>query len=236
MLPNKYKLATALLLTLCALGTGLGVLARPAATEPAAPAADNTPAAATPKPAKPIEGTAKYGGRVLGPDGKPVAGARLYALYYTPKVLPIPQRGTSDKDGGFRFTVEKKEFDRSISARPWDETMVVAVADGYGLGVPTIEPGKRFSFTDMTLRLTKDDVPITGRVLDLQGKPVAGATVSVHNLFWPKKGNDLTAWLTQLKESKEGWRAIRDHLMGLEGEWMGRDVGRIFPPTVTDAE
>src|SRR5207244_928159 len=69
MLPNKYKLATMLLLVLCALGTGLNILARPAATEPAAPAVDKTPAATIPKPAKPIEGTAEYGGRVLGPDG-----------------------------------------------------------------------------------------------------------------------------------------------------------------------
>jgi len=66
---------------------------------------------------------------VLDPDGKPVAGAKLFVLYYTPKVLPIPQRGTSDKDGRFRFTVARGEFDRTLSARPWDEAAVVALAD-----------------------------------------------------------------------------------------------------------
>jgi RNA polymerase sigma factor (sigma-70 family) len=231
MLPKKWKLATALLLALCALGTGLAVAASFQFAEEQRQVGNLPPQT----PTKPIEGSAAYGGRVLDPDGKPVAGAKLYALYYTPKVLPIPQRGTSDKDGNFRFTVEKKEFDRSISARPWNETTVVAVADGYGLGIPVFEPGKRFSFTEQTLRLTRDDRPISGRIIDLEGKPVAGATVTVHSFFQPMK-RDLTAWLAQLKERQEGYPAINEHLFGLGGLWMGRDVGRIFPPALTDAE
>src|SRR5262245_23811070 len=84
MIPNKYKLASVLLLTLCALGTGLGVLARPAPAdkEPLPAKADRKASDTAPQTAKPIEGTAAYGGRVLGPDGNPVAGAKLYALYY----------------------------------------------------------------------------------------------------------------------------------------------------------
>src|SRR5207248_2600320 len=119
------------------------------------------------------------------------------------------------------------------SARPWDEVMVVAAADGYGLGFPVFERGKRFSQTELTVRLAKDDAPITGRILDLQGKPVAGATVRVHEFFWPAKGDDLTAWLADLKEKREGWTTIREHLMGLDGAWMGRDVGRVLPSAVT---
>jgi RNA polymerase sigma factor (sigma-70 family) len=200
-----------------------------------AAALPDKPAEPVKPPADGVEGAATYGGRVLDPDGKPVAGAKLYALYYTPKVLPIPARGASDKDGGFGFTVERKEFDRGSSARPWDEVVVVATADGYGLGVPNFERGKPFSHAEMTLRLAKDDTPIRGRILDLQGQPVAGATVSVHEFFWPAKG-DLTAWLAALKEKREGWTTLREHLMGLDGGWMGRDVGRVLPSAVTDAE
>src|SRR5262249_11418038 len=82
----------------------------------------------------------------------------------------------------------------------------------------------------------KDDTPITGRILDLQGKPVAGATVRVHEFFWPGKGDDLAAWHAALKEKREGWTTIREHLTGLDGGWMGRDVGRVLPGAVTDAE
>src|SRR5207244_7535053 len=127
------------------------------------------PAATAQPPANSIErppganaAATTYSGRVLDPDGKPVAGAKLYAVYYTPKVLPIPLRATSDKDGAFRFTVEHKEFDRGASSRPWDETIVYAVADGYGLSLPIFDAAKAWSHTAQTLTLTKDE-PITGK-------------------------------------------------------------------------
>src|SRR5207302_116004 len=45
-----------------------------------------------------------------------------------------------------------------------------------------------------------------------------------------------TDWLAQVNEKKEGYSAIREHLRGLEGDFMGRDVGRIFPPATTDTD
>jgi RNA polymerase sigma factor (sigma-70 family) len=180
-------------------------------------------------------GEAAYGGRVLDPDGKPVAGAKLYTLYYTPKVLPVPERAVTGKDGTFSFRVEKKEFDRTAAARPWDQVLVFAVADGYGLGFPQIDPYTRLAQTDLTIRLAKD-VPITGRVLDLQGKPVAGATAVVHEFWWPTKSDDLNGFLAALKEKKQLYPALFENQMGQTGTWMSRDIGRILPPTVTDAE
>jgi RNA polymerase sigma factor (sigma-70 family) len=215
---GKAKLAM-LLLAASLLGGG-GVLVhfqRAAAENGATPAAEKTKPQPPARPvAKEDQETITFAGRVLDPDGKPVAGAKLYALYYTRKVLPIPVRAASDKDGRFRFTVARKDFDQSASARPWDETIVVATADGYGLGLPRFSHGKDATPTDLTLRLTKDDVPITGRILDLQGKPVAGVTVGVHGLYWSAK-EDLTAWLRDLKEKKEGYRALHDHLNELSG-------------------
>ena len=56
--------------------------------------------------------------------------------------------------------------------------MVAAVAAGYGLDwIALKEAG-----AELTLRLEKDDVPIKGRVLDLEGRPVAGATVRLVRL------------------------------------------------------
>src|SRR5262245_3670147 len=189
-----------------------------------------------PGPAPDAKGEKSFAGRVVDPDGKPVGGAKLYTLYWTPKVLPIPERGASDKDGSFQFAVEKKEFDGSLSARPWEQSMVVAMADGYGLGVPDFGRGKPVSESRWTVRLAKDDVPITGRILNLQGQPVVGATVTVCGLFWPVKGNDLSDYVAELREQREGYRAIRAHLTGLEGMYIGRDVGRVIPSAVTNAD
>jgi hypothetical protein len=60
---------------------------------------------------------------------------------------------------------------------PWRHAVIVAAARGYGAAwVSVVQQG------EMVLRLVKDDVPVKGRVRDLQGRPVAGATVGVKNI------------------------------------------------------
>ncbi|HZY87844.1 MAG TPA: hypothetical protein VFE78_23610, partial [Gemmataceae bacterium] len=81
------------------------------------------------------KGPFTYSGRVVGPDGKPVAGAKLHLLYHSPKELPISARASSDAEGRFKFSVARAEFDRSFSSVPWRVVSVVAVAPGYGLGL-----------------------------------------------------------------------------------------------------
>jgi RNA polymerase sigma factor (sigma-70 family) len=234
---GKAKLAMLLLAVGVLSGSGAWMYFQPsAAVSGASPVQEKTKPQPSAGPVvKEDKENATYAGRVLDPDGKPVAGAKLYLLYYTPKELPIPVRATSDKDGRFRFTVARKDFDQSHSKQPWDEAVIVATANGYGLGLPDFQRGKRLVLTDLSLRLPKDDVPLTGRVLDLQGKPIAGVSVSVHGIFWSAK-EDLAAWLAELKEKQEGYTALRNHLIGLEGLWMGRDVGKVFPPVATGAD
>jgi RNA polymerase sigma factor (sigma-70 family) len=229
---GKAKLVL-MLMAMSLLGSG-GALVhfQLAAAERDAPPAEQAKPQPSAVPAVKDKENAVYAGRVLGPDGQPVAGAKLYLLYYTPKELPIPVRATSDKDGRFRFSAARKEFDQTHSVRPWDEAVLVATAKDYGIGLPNFQRDKRILPTDWELRLCKDDVPITGRILDLQGKPVAGVSVSVHGIFWSPK-EDLTTFLADLKEKKEGYPALRDNLSSLEGTWIGRDVGKTFPPVVT---
>jgi RNA polymerase sigma factor (sigma-70 family) len=223
-------LAASVVIACVALGQGYAPPGQPLKQPPGIPAA---PAPAKAEEAPPESVT--YAGRVLDRDGKPVHGAKLYAVYYTPKVLPVPERGTSDADGRFKFTVPTKEFDKSASARPWDETVVYAVAPGFGLNLMTLDmriPNR----TDLTLNLAKDDVPITGRIIDLQGKPVAGAAVTVHELWWPSAGGDLTNFVAALRKTRELNSTLIGQRMAQTGIWMGRDVGRILPPTITDAD
>ena len=59
---------------------------------------------------------------------------------------------------------------------------------------------------ERTLRLVKDDVPVKGRVIDLEGRPAAGARAVVFRLLVPKAG-DLTAFLKDLEGRKDGFPA-----------------------------
>ena len=128
MLLSKTKLATALLLT-AGLLAGTGALARfrpaAAAEEPPAARKAEAPKPEAAKPATPAapdeeQGDIAYAGRVLDPEAKPFAGAKLHLLYYTPKAQPIPVRATSDAEGRFQFSVPRADFERSYSATPWD--------------------------------------------------------------------------------------------------------------------
>jgi hypothetical protein len=67
----------------------------------------------------------------------------------------------------------------------------------------------------VTLRLRKDDVPFTGRVLTLEGQPVVGAIFEVEKLGKPADGDDLKAWIdNNVKLRKESiWVNERGLLM-----------------------
>jgi hypothetical protein len=58
----------------------------------------------------------------------------------------------------------------------------------------TIHDGK-----ELTLRLAKYDVPIKRRILDLQGRPIVGATIRIESLR-KIPGEDLSPWLKELRE------------------------------------
>ncbi|MGC8642753.1 MAG: M56 family metallopeptidase, partial [Isosphaeraceae bacterium] len=52
----------------------------------------------------------------------------------------------------------------------------------------------------------KADVPITGRIVDLEGRPVAGVSVKVKWVRGPKSG-DLTPWIEAVKNGEWQWTA-----------------------------
>ena len=117
-----------------------------------------------------------FQGKVLGPDGKPVAGAVIYT--FMPKRGEIPRavsRAKGGDDGTFQFDLNKAEFDAVIDIAPMATVMVVAAAPGFG---PDWVELRKPLEGGLSLRLVEDSAPIEGRIVDLQGKPVAGAKVS----------------------------------------------------------
>jgi RNA polymerase sigma factor (sigma-70 family) len=171
LLTKKVGVAAVLLVSLM-LGLG-GLLAHRAmqdGTFAVAPAAPKAPPA-TPAPPPPARSasndkTLSIKGRVLDPDGKPLAGAKVYVTTYAYKDKRDPKvRVTTDADGRFHFPVSREEVDRGES--------IVAIAPDYGpdwIALKEIRDGN-----ELTLRLVKDDVPINGRVLDPDGEPLASA-------------------------------------------------------------
>ena len=61
--------------------------------------------------------TFTYAGRVLGPDGKPLAGAKVWISGLKPGVIEYAERTPTGKDGTFRFTVRRDEFG-TVAATP----------------------------------------------------------------------------------------------------------------------
>ncbi len=205
-----------------ALGLALPV---PAAPEPPGP----PPAPAAPParsevvpPAPPADpdGEVGYAGRVLDPRGRLVAGARVYLDYLrismTPSITYPPalrSRATSGPDGRFQFAVPKSEFN-ARAVDPWRNAVVVATAEGFGPGVSdSDEPdfGR-----DLAVRLAPDDVPVAGRVLDLEGRPIAGVSVRVDNVQAPS-GGSLAPWV-------EAGRGDRETLYELKYRFLKKEL------------
>jgi RNA polymerase sigma factor (sigma-70 family) len=117
-----------------------------------------------------------FRGRVLDPRGRPLAGATLHLV--GERLEPSTYRtvrATTGPDGRFRFEVPGKDF----TGGPWkaqqDAVNVVARAPGYAFGLA--DDGD--AFRESTLTTARDDAPIVGRVVDLEGRPVAGVSVKV---------------------------------------------------------
>ena len=98
--------------------------------------------------------------------------------------------------------------------------VVVGSAPGFGPGwIPPVSL-KAANAGELTVRLVEDGPPIEGQIVDLEGRPVAGAQVKVEQVWFAgdtrppfTESGDLSAWLAMVKD-----RGIRsgDSLMPLE--------------------
>jgi RNA polymerase sigma factor (sigma-70 family) len=229
LLTGKLKVATALFLA-ASLLAGAGALAHQtrAAREDAMPAAVQKPEAGkkqlmTEQPAD----TRGVRGRVLDPKGKPVAGAQLIFVYATAYKYPDKVWATSGTDGGFQFSLPEAALKDPMWQESRQYTYVVASAGGLGTGMAHVTPRNA---GDVNVQLVSDDVPVDGRVLDLQGQPVVGATVRINDrLDFPRAG-DLSGWLEALRVDKRNpGQADGTHLISL----YSLAFVRMFPPVTT---
>ena len=184
----------AILLTVGVIGAamlGIGAVSplgsEQASERPVAKKADANGKQPTAKVAPPAVRT--YSGQVVGPEGKPVKGATVFAFETAGAPdLPRPRdpetvRATADGDGKFRITLPAgKRFMGSL----------FATAEGFG--VERIALSERTD--DLKIALVLDN-PITGRVMTTEGKPVAGARLKIYRIA--DDGAELDDLLNRLK-------------------------------------
>jgi protocatechuate 3,4-dioxygenase beta subunit len=209
MIGTKVKIATVVLLAASAAAFGFcGGTEREVSAQ--------ATAAQTPKISAPqIAGAAKQEakttdaetvamkGQVIGPSGKPVAGAKIsLATSKLKKKGDLPARATTDADGRFHFTATRAELE--------DWTKLIATAKGFALDW-VLSPKEG----DYTLRLA-EDVPITGRILNLEGRPVVGAKVEATYL----EQGDVKSWLEAQRTGRH--------------PGLGRGIGSIALETPTE--
>jgi RNA polymerase sigma factor (sigma-70 family) len=193
MIVSKAKTATLLLVTATLLaGAGAWTCRTLATPQPAelrtkAPASPSQPTLARQTESLRQENgdSVMMKGRVLNPDGNPVVGARVYVDPQSPEEKPIAS--TTGKDGRFSLKFARSCLVEAETKFPLRCVRLVATAKEHGidwLEVPLDDVGK-----EATLRLVKDDIPIQGRIISLEGKPLAGIKVRVKAIEEFPKGD-----------------------------------------------
>jgi RNA polymerase sigma factor (sigma-70 family) len=154
------------------------------------------PAAERPKPARALPAEAGEGraisGRVVGPDGKPVAGAAIVlGAVESEEKKTTRELAKTDEAGRFHCVVPALPAGRSYYR--------VLVARAPGFAADWVGLRDKDAAKPVVLRLARA-VPVRGRVLTLEGKPVPGAVVRVWRVAAADGKNGL-------KEMYEKWAA-----------------------------
>ena len=180
-------------------------------------------------------------GTVFGPDRCPLAGARLY-LNVDERTDPI-ELGMSSDDGAYHFEVSDRQLRRIVAPSFMllkQKASLIAVAEGFGADWSELPSVTGARLGEMHHQYERDfhlvaDLPIAGRVVDVEGKPVAGAVVAVSRICelsdpdWYKMHRAIRSNDPHLMSRKEvdptGWFTP-----------LYRTAWKVIPPAMTDAD
>jgi len=246
----KYALLALIGLGVVGFGAvGLGAVVRqPPEARP--PAVDATPTAdpasesagnPAEEPGKPAAGASgrTFAGKVLGADGKPVPGAKIYYCFPdrgAAEIPAVPSRATTDPDGRFTFTLGERDIPNTAVAvgnDPMRGGFLVAKAPGHTWVWEQINAATG----EVVLTCAADTVPVRGRIIDLQGQPIAGVRVTPLGVAAPAKG-DFSAFLKAFERGEAVSGAVRRHLPNFWHDYSAiqRRPSPLLPATTTDAK
>jgi RNA polymerase sigma factor (sigma-70 family) len=161
-------------------------------------------------------------GRVVDPDGKPVTGASLSVWVRGARGESRRARETTGADGRFHVTLRGADLRGPAT--------LVASAEGYGLDWAEL-PQPLPKGHEVTLRLPRDDVPVSGRLVNLEGHGIAGATVRVRRVEKRADGGDLADFVA----TKRRW-ARGDYVNGPDMKALAAAALPVAASVTTDAD
>jgi RNA polymerase sigma factor (sigma-70 family) len=251
MFATRMKIATAVLAAVAVVGLGVGAFSRQALAHAAGQAATSTEPSTTAKPAtsapshktsnvaarqaaaQPAGESVSLAVRVLGVDGRPVAGAGVAALAQTVRAYQgkelnftclhpgyhdwgqLLTHDKTDADGRCRLTFARADMAHSYGDPAW--LTVVATAPGRAVGWSFVHA--KGDHVETEVKLPAEE-PLRGRLLDLQGQPAAGVKVYVVKaarqtgkeytglkLFEHEPGADW--WPPAVTTGNDGWFTLR---------------------------
>ena len=237
MILHKLKTAALSLLLLGTLATAVGYFACALATAPdqpgEAPALKPQVVAKSDDSQRPAPGRMFVVGRVLDPQGKPVANATTMvyaALKWAGRGVRLAPMwpaaiGQAQSDGSGRFRVDAPR----VSSSRQEVFGLIATAPDYGAGWVKLDPDAAEPAADITLR---PEQVIEGRLFDLQGRPVRGVTISVESMGTIASGSsdatleetDGPYFLPDQPEKLPGWP--RPATTDLDGHFTIHGAGR----------
>ncbi len=188
-------------------------------------------------------------GRVVDPVGKPIAGATVTASrsrragigpYGWNADRQEIDRAISDSAGRFTLTFEDSESAPGLAsktrrtpehgARPG----IVAWASGFGPAWP--KTLAKEVTEDKPIQLVPDDVPITGRLVDLEGRPISGASIRVESLWVPESPEAIDRWRETVARDPATGDQPRSHYFPIQKRLQGNEPAIASSRSKTDAE
>lgn len=197
-------------------------------------------------------------GNVVSPTGQPVPNV---SIGYVSTGMDQRQRTrlvTTDARGNFEITIPASD---PRYAALHNDTMLVAMADGFGPAVESVmqfdtsremrksllkriavshaspefleQARKRIQNATSTFQLVADDAPLTGTVVDIEGQPVAGARLQVTQLRATETGS-LDAWEAAAQKPGADYYEIGLLLTKAIGNHVGGATLEYIPAVVTD--
>ena len=173
------------------------------------------PAIYTRKPLPlPASASPQFSGKVVDSQGKPIVGAKIYAVplsllnqplgpnsvtstpfRYPRPLIPTgvsvgPVRAETKRDGTFAFDAGDVMVIAADGQPALPRVRLFATADHYGPDTIRISVGTSVKTPPVTFRLQRDDVPIRGRLLDATGAPLRDADVLLDRIAIPSDFND----------------------------------------------
>lgn len=152
-------------------------------------------AAETPKRSATDTPRLRLAGKVLLPNGAPAAGATVLVEGFVNNSAgamanwTLVETFSADAHGAF-----DRELDGRWRPGDWSGVRLSAIMPGYGLS-SSIQP-RTDKLRSIVLRLA-DDAPIRARVLNLEGRPVAGVRIETVNIVASKK-EWIDRWLAEI--------------------------------------